>query len=81
MIIGDFNDLLCAADKWGTVHHPTSLMDGFKPTLEYSFLTKLDLCGGRFTWEKSRGTKYWVKERLDKAFATTAWWRKFLLCK
>lgn len=56
-------------------------MEGFKAVLEDNFLTELDLCGGRFTWEKSRGTKDWVKERLDRAFATTSWWRKFPLCK
>ncbi|KAL8145567.1 hypothetical protein AgCh_003647 [Apium graveolens] len=43
-------------------------------------LTELDLHGGKFTWEKSGGTNGWVRERLDRAFATASWWTKFPLC-
>lgn len=31
--------------------------------------------------EKSRGTNNWVRDRLDRAFATMAWWSKFPLCR
>lgn len=44
-------------------------------------MTELDLMGGSFTWEKSRGSKDWVRERLDRAFASTSWWQLFPLCK
>lgn len=37
--------------------------------------------GGEFTWEKSKGSDNWVRERLDRAFADMLWWRKFFLCK
>lgn len=40
----------------------------------------MDLTGGNFTWEKSKGKPNWVKERLDRAFATEEWWKKFPLC-
>lgn len=40
----------------------------------------MDLAGGKYTWEKSRGKEDWVRERLDRAFATTEWWQKFPLC-
>lgn len=56
-------------------------MEGFRRALEDSMLTEIELAGGRFTWEKGRGTSSWVQERLDRAFATKEWWLKFPLCK
>lgn len=41
----------------------------------------MDLIGGDFTWEKSKGSPNWVRERLDRAFAENSWWQKFPLCK
>lgn len=80
-IIGDFNDMLFSSDKKGVHPHPISLLDGFSKAVEDSELIEVDLCGGSFTWEKSRGTHNWVQERLDIAFATQDWWTKFPLCK
>ncbi|KAK1381145.1 hypothetical protein POM88_027889 [Heracleum sosnowskyi] len=45
----------------------------------YSELLELDLVGGKYTWERGRGTPDWVRERLDRAFANAAWWIKFPL--
>lgn len=81
MILGDFNDLLCNEDKWGRIDHPRSLMEGFRETLEDCNLTELELCGGKYTWEKCRGKREWVREKLDHAFSTLSWANKFLLCK
>lgn len=80
-IIGDFNDLLAASDKWGGIPQAQSLMVGFQTAIDDSLLVDIDLQGGKFTWEKSRGTDDWVKERLDRAFATRAWLHLFPLCK
>lgn len=44
-------------------------------------MVELDLTGGKYTWEKSRGTTEWVRERLDRAFASYSWWHLFPLCK
>lgn len=41
---------------------------------------ELDLNGGKFTWERRRGTEAWVRERLDRAFGSANWWYKFPLC-
>lgn len=49
LIIGYFNDLLYPSDKWGNVIHPQSLMDGFGSALDDSFLSELELRGGKFT--------------------------------
>lgn len=80
-IIGDFNDLLSIADKWGGTPRAKSLMNGFRAVIDDSLLIEIDLQGGNFTWEKSCGTNYWVKERLDKAFASRSWLHSFPLCK
>lgn len=64
----------------GSVSHPQHFMEGFRLALEDSSLTELDLGGGKFTWERSRGKKDWVRERLDRAFATASWWKMFPLC-
>lgn len=80
-IIGDFNDMLYESEKKGRHKHPQFLLDGFRRTIEECELVELDLNGGRYTWEKSRGTREWVRERLDRAFATSSWWHMFPLCK
>lgn len=61
LIFGDFNDLLYKSDKWGSFEHPQSLMDGFRLAIEDSSLSKLELCGGKFTRERGRGKKKWVR--------------------
>ena len=71
-IMGDFNDLLYASDKKGINLHPQYLLDGFRNTVEDCHLLELDLSGGRFTWERGRGTEAWVRERLDRAFASAS---------
>lgn len=79
-ILGDFNDLLCRQEKKGRHPHPGYLFNGFKKAIEDCGLHEVDLTGGRFTWEKSKGTDNWVRERLDRAFETDTWWRKLPLC-
>ncbi|XP_074373470.1 uncharacterized protein LOC141713795 [Apium graveolens] len=56
-------------------------MDGFRAAIDDCFLSELDLSGGKYTWEKSHGKSDWVRERLDRAFATQQWWNLFPLCK
>ncbi|XP_074352252.1 uncharacterized protein LOC141691411 [Apium graveolens] len=54
--------------------------ESFKSTIEDCSLVEAGLKGGEFTWEKSKGTPNWVRERLDRAFATNSWWHIFPLC-
>ncbi|XP_074377731.1 uncharacterized protein LOC141719258 [Apium graveolens] len=73
--------LEAAPDKKGPHPHPQHLMNGFRMAIEDCGLTELDLVGGDFTWEKSKGSLSWVRERLDRAFANSEWWQKFPLYK
>lgn len=68
-------------DKRGLHPHPQNLLDGFRNAVEDSALLELDLFGENFTWEKSRGKPYRVRERLDRAFDNATWWSKFPLRK
>lgn len=56
-------------------------MEGLRLVLDGRLLTELELGGGKYTWEKCRSKKEWVRERLVRAFGTTSWWSKFPLCK
>lgn len=66
-----------ASDKRGKLPHPQTLTDGFQNAIEDCHLFELNLNGGKFTWEKSRGTSVWVREKLDRGFATKSWYDKF----
>lgn len=70
--------MLNIKDKKGTHVHPQNLLDGFKKAVEDCNLVELDLMGGQFTWEKSRGSSDWVRERLDRAFASPSWWKDWI---
>lgn len=79
-IMSDYNDMLYQS-KRGKHLHPRSLMEGFRLAIEESMLTEIELSGGLYTWEKSRGKEDWVQERIDRAFAMGDWHSKFPLCK
>ncbi|XP_074342205.1 uncharacterized protein LOC141679663 [Apium graveolens] len=49
--------------------------------IPWVIIAEISLQGGSFTWEKFRGTSDWVKERLDRAFATRSWPHSFPMCK
>lgn len=80
-ILGDLNDMVNETDKKGLHKHPQSLLEGFRKTIEECALIELDLIEGNYTWEKNRGSKDWVRERLDRAFYTEFWWQLYPLCK
>lgn len=73
--------MLRESDKSGLHKHPQVLLDGFKQIIDECGLMEIDLVGGKFTWERSRGKKEWIRERIDRAFATASWWQMFPLCK
>lgn len=57
-------------DKQNNIPRPRSLMEGFGLAIDDSLLSEIDLHGGKFTWEKSRGKSDWLREWLDRCFAT-----------
>lgn len=45
--------------------------------IEECQLSELSLRGGKYTWERGRNTNAWVREKLDRDFATVSWLSKF----
>lgn len=48
-------------------------MDYFTDAVNDCQLMDLGFNGNKFTWEKSRGSDRWVRERLDRGFANQGW--------
>ncbi|XP_074337479.1 uncharacterized protein LOC141674671 [Apium graveolens] len=69
-----------SSDKKGKHGHLYNVLEGFRSVAEDSSLIEVELTGGEYTWEKSKGTSSWVRERLDRCFANDSWWSKFPLC-
>ncbi|XP_074364697.1 uncharacterized protein LOC141705706 [Apium graveolens] len=69
----DFNDMLFAHEKKGGRPHPRGLLKGFSDMIIGCGLIDLGFEGDKFTWEKSRGTKNWVQERLDRCLVNQGW--------
>ena len=75
--IGDFSDLLAANEKRGNMAQPKWKLVGFQSAIADCNLVDLSMDGYQYTWERARGTDKWVEERLDKAFASEEWFRRF----
>ncbi|KAJ8765399.1 hypothetical protein K2173_012096 [Erythroxylum novogranatense] len=80
-VIGDFNDIMFPYEKHGTHSHPRALMEGFRQTLSSCSLYDLGADGSLFTWENRRNESALVRERLDRAVATTAWSSSFWMAR
>ncbi|XP_019195702.1 PREDICTED: uncharacterized protein LOC109189548 [Ipomoea nil] len=73
VVLRDFTDLLFQYEKRGRHRHPEPLLRGFGEALEDCGLMQIPLIGYQFTWEKWKGTKDWVEEKLDRVVANEDW--------
>ncbi|XP_031126982.1 uncharacterized protein LOC116029213 [Ipomoea triloba] len=73
VVMGDFNDLVSQSEKRGLHPHPENLLQGFCETLAECGLLQVHTVGYPFTWERGRGTREWVEERLDRVVAEERW--------
>ncbi|KAK4344696.1 hypothetical protein RND71_034872 [Anisodus tanguticus] len=64
-IVGDFNDILEYGDKMAHIQQPKWRINEFREAVNFCNLFYLGYVGNRFTWERSRNTHNWVRERLD----------------
>ena len=58
--------------------HSNWLFRGFHGALIDYSLNELFLHGYGFTWERSRGSSHWVKEKLDRCSTRSDWLEVFL---
>ncbi|RVW43273.1 hypothetical protein CK203_105923 [Vitis vinifera] len=71
--IGDFNELMHQSEKRGNHPHPGSLIEAFRQAVTDCGLSDLGYVGYAYTWERGRGTTWWVEERLDRALVSVDW--------
>ncbi|KAF8391778.1 hypothetical protein HHK36_022012 [Tetracentron sinense] len=70
---GDFNEITCAEEKSGRVEKAAWKMRKFKEAILDCHLIDLGFEGNTFTWCKKRSREGNVRERLDRAMATSDW--------
>ncbi|RLN08650.1 hypothetical protein C2845_PM11G28210 [Panicum miliaceum] len=79
---GDFNEILFGCEKEGGPSRPEVCMQKFHSALEDSDLHDLGFVGDPFTWRNNHHVAAWfIKERLDRAVASSAWRGIFPLVK
>jgi len=79
MCVGDFNEILTAAEKSCSSIHPRCQMQEFQLALDDCHLADMGYKGPRFTWGNDRPGEEITRERLDKAVANAAWSKCFNL--
>ncbi|OMO74878.1 Endonuclease/exonuclease/phosphatase [Corchorus olitorius] len=77
IVMGDFNQVLKSTDKVSESSSTLTGAEALKECLDNCSLMEIPAQGAHFTWFNNReqGNRTW--ERLDRAFATPAWFRKF----
>ncbi|XP_074265228.1 uncharacterized protein LOC141587653 [Silene latifolia] len=76
-MFGDFNEILSPEEKEGGSHRGERQMDAFRETLDDCALRDLGFRGNRFTWQRGKSIRTFVRERLDRAVATECWCELF----
>jgi hypothetical protein len=75
---GDFNEILFSHEKEGGQARGQICMDRLRDVLEERSLSDLDFSGDPFTWRNnSHNSDQYIRERLDRAAADTAWRVRF----
>lgn len=68
LVAGDFNEILCNAEKSGGPQRGGAPMARFRETLVDCGLSDMGFVGSRFTWSNR-----FTKERLDRGCCSTSW--------
>lgn len=72
VMIGDFNAILLALEKFNTsAPSPTSVKEFSDMVLDAGFMD-LGFKGNKYTWANNRQGHFYVAARLDRAFANAA---------
>ena len=73
LVIGDFNEIRCQAEKEGGALRPVQQMAQFNASINYCGLMEVGFVGSKFTWLYQRRDSTQIRERLDRALASTDW--------
>ena len=73
LVIGDFNELMGMSEKKGGSNRPRRQMANFVEDVNWCGLKDIGFIGPNFTWLYERSDRSQIRERLDRALATTDW--------
>ncbi|XP_042962692.1 uncharacterized protein LOC122296963 [Carya illinoinensis] len=73
LIVGDFNEILTADEKWGGKVRPDGQMELFREVMSEGDLHDLGWRGDKYTWSNSHADSTFTKKRLDRAVANPKW--------
>ena len=73
LIIGAFNEFVCASEKEGGVVRPIWQMARFKEAIDFCCLREVGFVGPQYMWMYQKHDGSQIRERLDRALATQAW--------
>ena len=59
--------------KLHALPQPFHLIKGFREAVDDFGLIEICMVGHPFTWERARGRKNWVEEKLDRVLASEEW--------
>lgn len=76
LVIGDFNEITSMYEKGGSVR-PRQQMGNIVDTLNRCSLKDLGFVGPNFTWLYQTAAGDQIRERLDRALATSGWMELF----
>ncbi|XP_062021454.1 uncharacterized protein LOC133738034 [Rosa rugosa] len=72
LMVGDFNEIWCQADKSGGPTRAVTAINQFQHTMINAGLLEMGYVGCRFTWSNK-----FTKERLDRGFQSMQWRNRF----
>ena len=75
--LGDFNELMNGGEKEGGKARLVKQMENFCKVINACNLRDLGYTSQDFTWCRRLGNRVWVRERLDRALASTNWEARF----
>lgn len=73
LVIGDFNEIMCASEKKGGAKRSNTQMLRFKNTVDSYGLREINYIGPKYTWMYQRKDGFQIRERLDRALASSDW--------
>ncbi|XP_042944657.1 uncharacterized protein LOC122278542 [Carya illinoinensis] len=73
LLIGDFNEIIHQAEKWGGVDRPEWQMKNFRDAIDDCGIKDLGYQGCPYTWSNRREESECISARLDRALANEVW--------
>ena len=77
LCVGDFNEVLSVTKKQGGLDKASRQIDNFQCCINSCGLKNIGYMGSWFTWSMYQNDLGWIRERIDRGFATIEWLNLF----